>query len=166
MVTEPSLFQWYVLGISSILNLVFSVTPIISFTIGKTIERLCAETENIFYRTRAGVSVQDAHKDARTTTLELIGGSKLFGATIGFFERQAYLYSLAVLPSLMTGVLLFKAFFSWINSSAITEASHRQLAIAQYYSYALGNLISLIWAIVFYHLAQLAVRYFHLLAAT
>lgn len=90
---------------------------------------------------------------------ELIGREPL-GKSLGFIEMIIYLYSLEASMSGLTGaILLFKAFTGWLGTpspNSDQEASTRTLA--RYYSYAIGNFISLLWTIFVFEFIRLMVR--------
>jgi hypothetical protein len=78
---------------------------------------------------------------------------------IGALERVIFIYALMFTqPSLITGVLILKAFFSWTEhrATADTEPKTRMLeTIAHYHTYVIGNFLSLLTAIAAYQAASL-----------
>lgn len=92
---------------------------------------------------------------------------------IGSLERVIFIYALMFpQPSLITGVLILKAFFSWTEhrarpdqptsdqadtkqtaSNQVTEKSKMLETIAHYHTYVIGNFLSIVTAITVYHAA-------------
>jgi len=78
---------------------------------------------------------------------------------IGALERILYIYALHFSqPSLITGVLILKAFFAWTDRPNLipsvpdpAQIVHTILETkARYYTYIVGNLLSLVLAILLY----------------
>jgi hypothetical protein len=102
----------------------------------------------------AGVRRESAPEDehAATTPAAESGAGKLFGATIGWIERELYIYALAFgAVGILSAVLLFKGFTGWITIGA-TDASKRPEALSHFYGYTIGNFISLGLAIAYYEI--------------
>jgi len=83
---------------------------------------------------------------------------------IGSLERVIFLYALMFgQPSLITGVLILKAFFSWTEHRAAPDpavttgtSNPRMLeTIAHYHTYVIGNFLSLLTALAVYQLVSL-----------
>ena len=82
---------------------------------------------------------------------------------IGTLERVIFIYALMLAqPSLITGVLILKAFFSWTEHRATATATATEQpaekskmleTIAHYHTYVIGNFLSLLTAILLSHVA-------------
>jgi hypothetical protein len=76
------------------------------------------------------------------------------GGLVGCLERSAYIFGIMFgQPGVITGVLILKAFFGWVEQlSARTSDRSQPLTIkayiAVYYVYIIGNLLSLILALI------------------
>lgn len=85
----------------------------------------------------------------------LLGGSKLFGTTIGIVERELYLYALVFqFFQILQGVIVFKGFSAWVQARSGETEYDRSHMLAHYYAYTLGNLFSIGWAIVLFQAAK------------
>jgi hypothetical protein len=84
-----------------------------------------------------------------------------FGAIVGFIERQLYLYALFTkTPDIIAAVLMFKAFSGWIAGEALRKTAEKDLKVlARFYVYAIGNFVSLLWAVLIFQLCLLFVQY-------
>jgi len=74
-------------------------------------------------------------------------------AFIGVTERWIYIFALMFSqPSLITGVLILKAFFGWTDKTPKIDRTetHDEMvaAVGFYHTYVIGNLLSLLTAIV------------------
>lgn len=119
-------------AIGTALNLAITVLPIFRQSFLLSIKALEADTE--------------ASRDA------LLKRPR-FGRSIGFLERQIYLYALLIDGlDLITAVVVFKAFAEWIKPDAqpgTTAGSDdsQKMLLARFYAYTIGNLLSILWAI-------------------
>jgi hypothetical protein len=90
--------------------------------------------------------------------VEKMGGNDLFGGTVGWVERQLYLYALSYgVVQILQAVVVFKGFAGWVTVG-VTDKSHSSKVLSHFYGYTIGNLISLALAIAFYE-ASLLVYY-------
>lgn len=119
-------------AIATALNLAITVLPIFQRSFLLSIRALEADTE---------------------ASREALLKRPRFGRSIGFLERQIYLYALSAKGlDLITAVVVFKAFAEWIKpnvqpgKTAATDDSQKML-LARFYAYTIGNLLSILWAI-------------------
>ncbi|WP_203072417.1 hypothetical protein [Falsiroseomonas ponticola] len=117
-------------------------------------------------------------------TENLLLSQPRFGRTIGFLERQVYLYALFINGlGLITAVVVFKAFAEWLKppEAAKSAAPAPQAAdipapqaadipapqaatkpdgdgqndiLARFYAYTIGNLLSILWAIIIFEVCR------------
>jgi hypothetical protein len=70
------------------------------------------------------------------------------GGLVGCLERSVYVFAIMFAqPGVITGVLILKAFFGWVEKISDTDpdkAPSVRAYVAVYYAYIIGNLISLI----------------------
>ena len=79
------------------------------------------------------------------------------GRIVGLLETTLYLYALVTqIHGLITAVILFKAFSGWLSPKPGQPGKETQSprTLARYYTYALGNLMSLLWSIVLFEFAR------------
>ncbi len=86
-----------------------------------------------------------------------------FTRVIGAIERQIYLYALftGIAGGTISAVLLFKAFFAWVETKQDDpKPADRLLSLARYYGYAIANFVSLLAAIVLFEVLRFVLRLF------
>ena len=97
---------------------------------------------------------------------------KTIGKVVGFLEKEIYLYALvAQVQPLIGSVLVFKAFTGWIRAEATARPSEaapsgeaedsatvRTGAILRFYTYAIGNFVSLLWALGIFEFLHWLIR--------
>ena len=70
------------------------------------------------------------------------------GGLVGCLERAVYIFGIMFAqPGVITGVLILKAFFGWVDKIAGSDPNRTpsvRAYVAVYYAYIIGNLISLI----------------------
>lgn len=106
------------------------------------------------------------------------------GMYVGIVEREIYFYCLlSGLTGLLGSVLLFKAFSGWLKLSESQKEEEEKSAqsnetqrtedqselredekfdvktLARYYGYAIGNFLSLLWALLIYEIARHSFAY-------
>ena len=98
------------------------------------------------------MSLQDQDKAAHQDSLVRAPLS----AGIGFVEQVLYVYCLASTHREFIGsVLLFKAFFGWLSKDVMEDTNH-QMLLMRFYVYAIGNFVSLAFAILFFEIVHLS----------
>lgn len=97
---------------------------------------------------------------------DLVGRQPL-GKVVGFLEVELYMYAMiANVPSLIGAVLLFKAFSGWLTTQATgTPEAKSMRTLARFYSYAIGNFLSLLWALLIFEVLRWAMHSFPVLKA-
>ncbi len=113
-------------------------------------------------------------------TENLLLSQPRFGRTIGFLERQVYLYALFINGlGLITAVVVFKAFAEWLKppeaakpgtpapqaanapapqaanapapqAATKSDSDGQNDILARFYAYTIGNLLSILWAIIIF----------------
>jgi hypothetical protein len=131
-----------------IVNFLLNANGVIAAVINMAIRRMAREAE------RAGkVAI---HK-------ELVSSAEAHpsGQIIGTIETTLYLYAFVTqIHGLITAVILFKAFSGWLSPKAEDAATeiHNLRTLTRYYTYALGNLISLLSSILLFEIASCVAR--------
>ena len=72
-------------------------------------------------------------------------------AIIGILERYIYIFALMFAqPTLITGILILKAFFGWTDRAGKETAVPQGMigTVALYHTYVIGNLLSVLLAIL------------------
>lgn len=83
------------------------------------------------------------------------------GKVVGFLEGELYLYAMFTqVHAFISAVLLFKAFSGWLVTHADVTNPEVQSTktLTRFYSYAIGNFISLLWALVVFEGLRWAIR--------
>ena len=84
------------------------------------------------------------------------------GRTIGTLESIYYLYVLfAQVPALISAVFLFKAFTGWIGGKSrdVDAGMDSQQTLVRFYTYAVGNMMSLLWSIAIFEIVRWSLRF-------
>jgi len=162
-------FQYWIFLIASAINII-SGGAVIGGTISLCIRAFAREIARL-KQPQAGSadSIEEITKKVIAELRVDLGAEKPVGRVVGIIERELYLYGL-ILPihGLITAVLLFKAFSAWLERDDPQETSAKVLdspgfkdvaKLAKYYSYAIGNFISLAWAIVIFEAIRLVLRF-------
>jgi hypothetical protein len=86
-----------------------------------------------------------------------------FTSGVGIIEQLLYTYAfVSGFREFIGGVLLFKAFHGWLSTQDSREQIHPDArakeSLERFYAYAIGNFISLAYAILAYEVAHLLFR--------
>nr|WP_315595765.1 hypothetical protein [uncultured Cupriavidus sp.] len=115
---------------------------------------------------------------AQNIQLNVFPAGHSFGKHVGILENILYVYaSMAAIPGLFSAVLLFKAFFTWLQLKDEGQAGdahvrpgqqmdelwasfkeHNYPVLLRFYDYAFGNLLSLAAALFIYQVVTVAVN--------
>lgn len=126
-------------AIATVANVAITITPVFWWTFQLSIAWLSADT-----------SLPKAVLLKRPRT----------GRTIGFLERQIFLYALfASVFDLITAVIVFKAFAEWIKPAApersrIAHDNAQRTILSRFYAYTIGNLLSILWALAIFEVCR------------
>lgn len=141
-------FQLRVFLVASALNLFLSASSLVEWCIRCAVSQLAKEA-----RTKKAIKridISDLWREASKPP---------FGKIIGFLERELYLYALvAGITDLLVGVLAFKGFTSWLLAKPDeTNSGKSHSMLGRFYSYALGNFISLAFALAIFEILRQAI---------
>jgi hypothetical protein len=151
-------FSWKLFFIGVVAIFLVNALGIVDRTIRLAVGQLASE---MAMNRRGGGSNSDKSyreslSDAVETEKHELISREPFGKSLGFIEMVLYFYTLqSGLSGLTAAVLLFKAFTGWIGING--EDSSQEVAaktLARFYSYAIGNFISLLWAIFLFELIK------------
>lgn len=86
---------------------------------------------------------------------------KTTGKVIGAIESLLYVYALvAGYAEILVGVLAFKGFTGWLAFKEPDQAHGKSLGtLVRFYSYAIGNFLSLVWAVVAFECVRWCVMF-------
>jgi hypothetical protein len=164
LLLEPP-FQWWVYLAATALNLLLGVSGFIGKTIGWCIDAFVSEVALLKKGKSSQQSLQEAIQAAIAEDREDLGAKRPIGRIVGVIERQIYLYALfSPIHGMITAVLLFKAFSGWLKLGDPLDKSGHEAdlkvngeteikglrTLARYYSYAIGNFMSLAWALLIF----------------
>jgi hypothetical protein len=106
---------------------------------------------NMYWRL-SGIGLKGAD---RTNHAESLVRAPL-SAAIGLIEQTLYIYFLTSSHQQYVGsLLLFKAFFGWLTLQNANDTDHQKV-LMKFYVYAIGNLMSLAFAILFFEIVHLS----------
>lgn len=144
---EP--FQFWVFLISFILCSSFTWTGLVSFTIRSCLKLLEKEATK-------GSDLDEAFK----VELKDLTVRETIGKVMGTIESVIYIYALVVNHTEILGsVLAFKAFTGWLSLQGGVNSNGKNMpTLVRFYSYAIGNFLSLLWAIFSYELVRAVVH--------
>lgn len=173
LLLEPP-FQWWVFLVVTALNVLLGLSGFIGKTIGWCIDGLAREIALLRRGDSSQQSLEALIEAAIAEGREDLGAKRPIGRIVGVLERQIYLYALmSPIHGLITAVLLFKAFSGWLKLGDMPDAKTEQTddskanlesefkglkTLARYYSYAIGNFMSLAWAVLIFEGMRLALR--------
>jgi hypothetical protein len=128
-------------------------------------ERPEVKAEVAAFLAKAGPPREELRKDLQKE----LGSNRLFGGLIGLLERQIYLYGLIMCNvAWITPVVIFKAFFTWIDIRQGSDGKSESLAdrigkspllLSKYYGYLVGNFVSILTAIGIFHVVDTLVKW-------
>ncbi len=150
-------FQWGLYLVMTIANVIAGMW-LTGPTISWAIKRFVREAAPVVAKpTSDGESLQSVIDAAEVKLKAAIGAIRPFGREVGMIERQLYLYALlANLSALFSGVLLFKAFFAWIDVKQEKPSDEeRYMSLARYYGYAIANFLSVLWSLLIFEVVKL-----------
>ena len=170
-------FQYWIFAVATLLNLLSDLVGVIGWTISVCI-RFFAREVAVLKKAPAGGTL-NLEQMTQKVTAELradLGADRPVGRVVGVIERELYLYALIFpIHGLITAVLLFKAFSGWLELSGSPEKTGGEIlgsaelaglgTLSKYYSYAIGNFLSLIWAILIFEVIRAVMRFFPQTAA-
>jgi len=177
LLIEPS-FQWWVFIVVSVINLVLGWSGVIGKTTAFCIDAFVTEFVLMKRGPLVGQSLDEAIRAAKAQDREDFGVGRPLGKVVGVIEREIYLYALLTpIHGLITAVLLFKAFSGWLRLGDTSNGDDKdQLleetgkaetkglrTLARYYSYAIGNFISVAWALLMFEGIRVALQQFPIL---
>lgn len=145
--SEP--FQFWVFLISFILCSLFTWVGLVSLSIRSCLKLLEKEATN-------GSDLDEAFKaELKDLTIR-----ETIGKVMGTIESAVYIYALVVNHTeILGGVLAFKAFTGWLSLQSGVHANGRNMpTLVRFYSYAIGNFLSLLWAIFSYELVRAVIQ--------
>lgn len=173
LLLEPP-FQWWVFLVTAALNVLLGLSGFIGKTIGWCIDFLVKEVAFLRKGNSSQQSLQAAIEAAIAEDREDLGAKRPIGRIMGVIERQIYLYALiSPIHGLITAILLFKAFSGWLKLGDMPDIKAEQTdgakenvesefkglkTLARYYSYTIGNFMSLAWAVFIFEGMRLALR--------
>ena len=164
-------FQYYVFAVATLFNIALNLLGLVGWTISVCLRVFVREIAVL--KTPAARGTETLEQIIKNVIAELradLGADKPVGKVVGLIERELYLYALIFpIHSLITGVLLFKAFSGWLKlgDTPVTPDSQGVLSsvelvglqtLVRYYSYAIGNFVSLAWAILIFEGIRIVLR--------
>lgn len=149
---ETQHFPIAIFLVMSMVNILVSVTGIVSRSIiwiaRFAIREHVVHTHSSCDNTSLAESIDQAITDAVKKHI----GSEPLGNVIGIVERQLYLYAaFSGMHAIISGIIVFKAFSGWITRDG--KMSDKEV-LAQFYVYAIGNFISIGWALAIYEFGR------------
>jgi hypothetical protein len=170
-------FQYYVFAVATLLNFILDRVGVVGWSISFCIRIFVKEIAVL--KTPSAQGTETIEEIIKKVIAELradLGADRPVGKVVGFVERELYFYAL-ILPvhGLITAVLLFKAFSGWLKladtpdlpaSKGVLSSSELMglQTLVRYYSYAMGNFVSLAWAILIFEGLRIAMRFYPPLA--
>jgi len=155
-------FPGWVFVSASVLNLLFSFFPVIYgsvYLFSYLLARAAAKHQKV-KTANCDKPVGEAVNEAMKAALKDLSEFHSIGEIIGFVEREIYLYALVSqgtnAGNLIAGVLMFKGFTAWLTLKSPDGSD--KLTLARFYSYTIGNFLSLLWAFFFYEFARYGVH--------
>jgi hypothetical protein len=128
-------FQFWMFGLASLINFLVDWSKLVSRTIRFFTDLLLKEVKKKGDKAVCAAMEQESKHEA-------------MGQVIGFLEKEVYLYALiAQIQPLIGTVLVFKGFTGWLRAECATNDQQNEVTLVRFYNYAIGNLISLLWAI-------------------
>ena len=164
-------FQLWIFVIATLLNVLSDRFGVIGWTISACIHSFAKEIAAL--KTPAAGGTQTLEQITQQVIAELradLGADRPVGRIVGMVERELYFYALIYpMHGLITAVLLFKAFSGWLKlgDTPVTPDSQGVLSsvelmglqtLVRYYSYAIGNFVSLAWAILMFEGIRIVLR--------
>ena len=166
-------FQLWIFVIATLLNVLSDRFGVIGWTISACIHSFAKEIAAL--KTPAAGGTQTLEQITQQVIAELradLGADRPVGKVVGMVERELYFYALIYpMHGLITAVLLFKAFSGWLKLGDPSPAATPTTAVlgsqelmglqtlSRYYSYAIGNFLSLAWALLIFEVIRAAMRY-------
>jgi hypothetical protein len=165
-------FQLWIFAIATLLNVLSDRFGVIGWTISACIHSFAKEIAAL--KTPATAVTQTLEQITQQVIAELradLGADRPVGRIVGMVERELYFYALIYpMHGMITAVLLFKAFSGWLKlgdpppTTAPTNVLGSQelkglQTLARYYSYAIGNFLSLAWALLIFEVIRAAMWY-------
>jgi hypothetical protein len=148
-------FQIWIFLVASAVNFALTFVGLIGLVI-RFFTRIAARKSATVDAAAVGKSVKDATEAAVQKELGLLSQSHPIGRVIGFLECELYLYGLLTSQgSIISGVLLFKAFSGWLGTPAESDSVK---TLARFCAYAIGNFTSLLSAVVIFEGIRLLMR--------
>jgi len=159
-------FQYWLYALMTLINLFLSFFGVVSKSIEQATNIFAGEAANLIVRPDPSAKDNDdSHQKATQYIKDVLGARRPFGRIVGAIERQVYLYaSVANIETLFSAILLFKAFFAWLEIKQknpvkegqllSSDQGVQQLSLAKYYGYAIGNLLSLVWALIIFEVVR------------
>ncbi|WP_428030284.1 hypothetical protein [Ancylobacter sp.] len=162
-------FQYGFYALLTLFNLAVQLLGLVGFAITLLVKKFAAEfARNSAEPVAQSQRIDHAIAESEAEILKDLNGKEPFGRVIGIVECQLYYYALMTTPSLISPILIFKAFSNWLSFKADNTPDGEAKSIrtlARFYSYAIGNFISLAWAIFSFELARILIQKYEPLRA-
>ena len=164
--------QYYVFAAATFFNIALDLIGVVGWTISACLRVFVREVAVL--KTPAARGPETLEQIIKNVIAELradLGADKPVGRIVGLVERELYLYALIFpMHGLITAVLLFKAFSGWLKLGDTPAAPDSQgglssielmglQTLVRYYSYAIGNFVSLAWAIFIFEGVRAVFRF-------
>ncbi|WP_445371830.1 hypothetical protein ACH518_03135 [Methylomonas sp. HW2-6] len=137
---------------ASVLNLILGTLGIVGASINLGVRIFATESAILNQKPMPDKPLVESLRQAIDSELQDLSERQPLGKVVGILERQLYLYGMVTqIHAFIGAILLFKAFSGWLTTQAKDSPEGKSMkTLARFYSYAIGNFLSLTWALIIF----------------